>query len=108
MKRQSKRRNRRKKASPAVVATNLSIRLSEGDNYKGWTLDEIESKTTLFSRGDETTRLEITFDVAAPPQPRRTAKNTKSRRAANPDDGQDTGNAKQEQPGDQEAEGTAQ
>jgi hypothetical protein len=108
VRRQTKRRNRRKKTSPAVAATNLSIRLSEGDNYKGWTLDEIESKTTLFSRGDEITRLEITFDVAAPPQPRRTAKNTKARRAANQDDGEDTGNAKREQPEDQEAEGTTQ
>ncbi len=91
----------------AAVA-NTAIRLSEGDNYKGWTLDEIESKTTLFSRGDEITRLEISFDVAAPPQPRRTAKNTKSRRIADQDDGEDDSNAKRKRPEDEEAEGTTQ
>jgi hypothetical protein len=107
--RRTKRRNRRKKAAPAVAATNLSVRLSEGDNYKGWTLDEIESKTTLFSRGEETTRLEITFDVAAPPQPRRTARNSEAKPTENQDDGEDAGNAKPEQPEDQEAaEGAAQ
>jgi hypothetical protein len=89
---------------------NPSVRLSEGDNYKGWTLDEIESKTTLFSRGDEITRLEISFDVAAPPQPRRTAQNSKSkaRRAAKQGDGEEDLNADQEQPAGEEAEGTTQ
>jgi hypothetical protein len=105
--RQTKRRNRRKKAAP-VAAANPSIRLTEGDNYKGWTLDEIESKTTLFSRGDEITRLEISFDVAAPPQPRRTAQNTKARRAAKQGDGEEDLNADQEQPAGEEAEGTTQ
>ena len=106
--RQTKRRKRRKKAVPATVAANLSIRLSEGDNYKGWTLDEIESQTVLFSRGDEITRLKISFDVAAPPQPRRTAKNTKSRPAADRDEGEEDPNADQKRPADEEAEVTTQ
>jgi hypothetical protein len=106
--RQTKRRTRRKRAPPAVAAANLSIRLSEGDSYKGWTLDEIEAKTTLFSRGEEITRLEIVFDVAAPRQPQRTTKTAAARRAAKQDDGEEDPNAQPAQPENDEAEGTTQ
>jgi hypothetical protein len=109
-KRRTKRRTRRKNAAPAVAAANAntSIRLSEGDRYKGWTLDEIESKTVLFSRNEEISRLEISFDVAAPPQPRRTAKVGRTRRAADQDENEDDMNAKRDRPEDNEAEGTIQ
>ena len=48
-----------------------SIQLSEGDRYKDWTLEQIETDAALFVRGEEEAWLEISFDVAAPMQPRR-------------------------------------
>jgi hypothetical protein len=81
----SKRRRQRverAKRTPQVSPAPASIQLTEGDDYKGWKLEQIEVDSALFVRGEEETWLEISFDVAAPAQPPR-------RRARNDDEDDD-------------------
>ena len=69
-----RRRTKDRKNSPPPPTTS-SIQLSEGDDHKGWTLEQIELDAALFVRGEEEAWLEFSFDVAAPVQPRRPSRN---------------------------------
>jgi hypothetical protein len=78
------KRSKRSKRSAAPLAA--SIKLSEGDDYKGWKLERIEVDSTLFVRAEEETWLEISFDVAAPAQPRPRKKRAEKRKQSDGDD----------------------
>jgi len=81
----TKRSKRSKRSAPAAPLA-ASIKLSEGDDYKGWKLEQIEVDSTLFVRAEEETWLEISFDVAAPAQPRPRKKRAKKRKQSGGDD----------------------
>lgn len=53
-----------------------SVRLREGEDYRGWTLTEVEQHKVVFRRGSKEEQLELIYDE---PPPR--AKTTKKRRA---------------------------
>lgn len=65
------RRTRRPQRSGTSAPAMTSIRLKEGDNHQGWTLVEIEPAATLFRRGEQEARIELSFDAPAPVQARR-------------------------------------
>ena len=80
--RRGRTRDRKKQPPPPA-----SIRLSEGDNYKGWTLEQIELDAALFVRGEEEAWLEMEFDVAAPVQPGQPRKKQAGKRRQRANDG---------------------
>jgi hypothetical protein len=102
--RRAKRSKRSAPASPPVA----SIQLSEGDDYKGWKLEQIEVDSALFIRGEEETWLEISFDVAAPVQPRPPRKQAEKRKRSDDDDRDATPEERQWIMGVLEAEGCPQ
>ncbi len=54
------------------------VRLSEGDNFQGWTLETIEPDRITFRRGDIEEHIELTYDEPPPVQkPRRRQRKTK-------------------------------
>jgi hypothetical protein len=74
-----RKRAKRSKRTPQAAPAVASIQLSEGDDYKGWNLQQIEVDSALFVRGEDETWLEISFDVAAPVQPKRPKKRAEKR-----------------------------
>ena len=57
-----------------------TVRLREGQDYRGWTLSVIESKNIVFEREGIEERLELSYDVAPPPQPKRKANQTPAKK----------------------------
>lgn len=51
-----------------------TVRLREGQDYRGWTLSAIESKNIVFEREGIEERLELSYDIAPPPQPKKKRK----------------------------------
>jgi len=44
------------------LRNNFLLQLAEGDTHDGWTLDEVNSNSATFSRGEETTELPLDPD----------------------------------------------
>lgn len=56
------------------VGGGESLRLREGQDYRGWTLSLIEAKNIVFEREGFEERLELSYDVAPPAQPKKKTK----------------------------------
>jgi general secretion pathway protein N len=65
------------------------LRLSEGDNFRGWTLDSIEPDRLTFRRGEVEEHIELTYDEPPPvKKPRRRKRKTRDTRSKNQTQGQ--------------------
>ena len=61
----------------ALILTENSkevVRLSAGDEFQGWTLEEIEPERVTFRRGEIEEQIELSFDRPPPVQPKRSAR----------------------------------
>ncbi len=57
-----------------------SVRLREGEDYRGWTLTEVEQHKVVFRRGSKEEQLELIYDEP-PPQTKKTRKRRAERRS---------------------------
>ncbi len=61
----------------ALILTENSkevVRLSAGDEFQGWTLEEIEPERVTFRRGEIEEQIGLSFDRPPPVQPKRRAR----------------------------------
>jgi hypothetical protein len=47
------------------LSNNLLLQLAEGETHDGWTLDQVNSNSATFSRGEETTELPLDPDTSS-------------------------------------------
>ena len=84
-----------------------SVRLREGEDYRGWTLTQVERNKVVFRRGNKEEQLELTYDEP-PPQAKKKQRRRDRRTVQQPDKKQQTQRRTkreiQRDEGDEEAE----